>query len=87
MGLYLPIGSLKTRPGWRRYRDANPVPTSPLDNDLATVPSGPVLHIEPRWVYVIVRSDFPLAIFPIKISLNGHLLEQKSFITDIMGPN
>ena len=28
--------------GWSRYRDANPVPTSPLTDDLATAPSGPV---------------------------------------------
>ena len=28
--------------GWSQYRDANPVPTSPLADDLATTPSGPV---------------------------------------------
>ena len=28
--------------GWSRYRDKNPVPTSPLVDDLATAPSGPV---------------------------------------------
>ena len=27
---------------WSRYRDANPVPTSPLADDLATEQSGPV---------------------------------------------
>ena len=35
MALRLPIGPLK-------LRDANPVPTSPLADDSATVPSGPV---------------------------------------------
>ena len=28
--------------GGSQYRDANPVPTSPLNNDLATLPLGPV---------------------------------------------
>ena len=28
---------------WSRYRDANPVLISPLDDDLATVPSGMVV--------------------------------------------
>ena len=28
--------------GWSRYRDANPVPISPLGNDIATAPTGPV---------------------------------------------
>ena len=28
---------------WRRFKYANPVPTSSLTGDLATVPSGPVL--------------------------------------------
>ena len=28
--------------GWSWYRDVNPVPTSPLANDLVTVPSRPV---------------------------------------------
>ena len=26
--------------GWSRYRDANPVPTSPLADDITTAPSG-----------------------------------------------
>ena len=42
--LDLPIGRLKTCLGWNRYRDGNPVPTSPLDDDIATAPSGPVRH-------------------------------------------
>ena len=27
---------------WSRYRNANPVPTSPFSDDLSTAPSGPV---------------------------------------------
>ena len=43
MALHLPIGPLKQpAQGWSRYRDANPVPTSPLADDIATAPSGPV---------------------------------------------
>ena len=29
---------------WSRYRAANPVPTSQLVDDIATVPSGPVMY-------------------------------------------
>ena len=36
------LGLKKTALGMSRYRDVNPVPTSPLANDLATVPLGPV---------------------------------------------
>ena len=54
MALHLTIGSLKTRPGWIRYPEANPVPTSPLADDIATAPSGPVIvarHLlSPVWV-------------------------------------
>ena len=39
------IGPLKTTLGWSQYRDENSVPTSPLADDLDTVPSGPVLDI------------------------------------------
>ena len=35
VALHLPMGPLKTR-------DANPVPTSPLADDIPTAPSGPV---------------------------------------------
>ena len=42
MALHLLIGSFKTRSGLSWYRDANPVPTSPLADDLATAPLGPV---------------------------------------------
>ena len=38
---FLPIGPLKL--GWSQYRDSNAVPTSPLADELATAPSGPVL--------------------------------------------
>ena len=45
MALHLPIGPLKNPVmGWSRYRDANPVPISPLPNDLATASSRPVLQ-------------------------------------------
>ena len=36
MAIHLPIGL-------ERYRDANPVPTSPLLDDITSAPSGPVL--------------------------------------------
>ena len=39
MALNLPIGHLKS---W--YRNANPVPISPLDDDLATAPSEPLCY-------------------------------------------
>ena len=42
MAIHLPIGPLKTRSGWSRYRDANPIPTSQLAHDITTAPSGPV---------------------------------------------
>ena len=44
MALHLPIESLKTKSavGRRRYRDANPVPTSLQANGIAIVASGPV---------------------------------------------
>ena len=38
MAIHLTIGAVKPALDWSRYRDANPVPTSPL----ATAPSGPV---------------------------------------------
>ena len=31
--------------GWSMYQDANPVPTSPLANDITTAPSGSVLKL------------------------------------------
>ena len=31
--------------GWSRYQDVNPVPTSPLADDLTTAPLGPVCFI------------------------------------------
>ena len=42
MALHLTTGHLKPRHGWSRYRDANPVHTSPLIDNIATTPSGPV---------------------------------------------
>ena len=46
MAIHLPIGPLKTcsglEPGWSRYRDVNPVPTSSLADDITTALSGPV---------------------------------------------
>ena len=41
MALHLPIGPLKTQ-------DANPVPTSPLADDIATAPLGPVKGVQPQ---------------------------------------
>ena len=34
MALCLPIGPSKNVLGWSRYRDANPVPTNPLADDI-----------------------------------------------------
>ena len=42
MALRLPNGPFKNTLGWSRYRDANPVPTTPLTADLATAPLGSV---------------------------------------------
>ena len=42
MASHLPIGPLKTTRGSNQYRDANPVPTGPLANYLATVPFKPI---------------------------------------------
>ena len=39
VAIHLPIGSSL---GWSRYRDANPVSTSPLADNITTAPSGPV---------------------------------------------
>ena len=35
MTLHIAIGPLKHALGWSRYPDANPVPTSPLADDIA----------------------------------------------------
>ena len=42
MALHLPTHWTFKNPGWSRYRDANPVHTSPLADGIATSPSGPV---------------------------------------------
>ena len=42
MALHLPNEHLKPRSGLENIRDANSVPTSPLADNLATAPSGPV---------------------------------------------
>ena len=39
---FIRVGGFFRPLGWSRYRDANPVPTSPLDDKIATAPSGPV---------------------------------------------
>ena len=44
MVLHLPIGP------WNRYRDSNPVPASPLADDIATTPSGPVEQVSLTFV-------------------------------------
>ena len=40
MAIHLPIGSLKTRSGLEPLPRMNPVPTSPLADDITTAPSG-----------------------------------------------
>ena len=53
------MGSYKSAMGWSRYRDANPVPTSPLaDDDIATVPSGPVIFISTELYEAFVLNSF-----------------------------
>ena len=43
VALHLPTGPLqKTALSWNRYRDENPLPTSPLADGIANVPPGPV---------------------------------------------
>ena len=54
MALYLSIGSLKPALCWSRYRDAIPVPTSPLAYDITTAPSGPVINTFRRLFYYIL---------------------------------
>ena len=55
MAIHLPIGSLKTTLGWSRYRDANPVPTSPLSDDITTAPSGRLIEsMDSTLIYHIV---------------------------------
>ena len=54
MALHLPIGLLKPALGWSRYRDANPVPTSPLADDITTAPSVPVnRHVHAQQGYTM----------------------------------
>ena len=55
MALHLPIGPLKLALGWSWYRDANPIPTSPLADDLATAPLGPESQI--RQLFCIQTSN------------------------------
>ena len=44
MTLHLPIWAFKNHAlCWSRYRDANPVPTSPLADDVAIAPLGPAV--------------------------------------------
>ena len=42
MALHLPTGPLNPALSWSQYQDANLAPTSPLADDLATEPLGPV---------------------------------------------
>ena len=55
MALHLPNGPLKTRSGLDQYRDVNPVPTSPLADDIATAPSGPVRPY--RRLFLCLKSE------------------------------
>ena len=60
MALHLPTGPLKKKPalGKSWYRDANPVHTKPVADDLATAPSGPVfrslLRVLPSCLLLVV---------------------------------
>ena len=51
MALHMPTGLLKNALGWNQYQDANPVPTSPLADCIATAPSGPftVVFSQKEW--------------------------------------
>ena len=49
-------GSLKPALGWSRYRDANPVPTSSLADDLAIASSGPVKKEKKEMFYLTTHS-------------------------------
>ena len=53
MALHLPSAPLKTALCWSRYRDANPVPTSSLADDIATAPSGPVLVQKRKQAFIV----------------------------------
>ena len=57
MAYYLPIGPLKTRSGMEPYRDANPVPSTPLTDDIATAPSGLVKRPPFNHVYTILYTS------------------------------
>ena len=74
VALHLAIGPLKTPTlGWSCYQDSNPVSPSPLADDFATVPSGPVTvhklnlaHVFPHpriHINVPVNSDFQILIY------------------------
>ena len=58
---------------WSRYRDANPVPTSPLADDITTAPSGPVISVT-RFVTAL-RS----ALFQRKPSKSDHRGRKEMF--------
>ena len=50
VALHLPIGPLKKpAPSWSRYRDVNPVPTSPLADDIALHQWGQCLLGVRKW--------------------------------------
>ena len=48
------LGLKKPALGWSRYRDMNPVPTSPLADDTTTAPSGPVVTVSMKYVCVSI---------------------------------
>ena len=53
MALHVPIGPLKkTALGWSRYRYANPLPTSPVADDIGTAPLEPVDDHQAKWRYL-----------------------------------
>ena len=71
MTLHLPIGHLKTALGWSRYRDANPVPTIPLADDITNAPLGLVRDDEDEDVMALhqptesLNGVLPLCLQPI----------------------
>ena len=57
MVLHLPTGPLKTRSGLELVRGyTNPVPTSPIADDIATAPSGPVIILKNVSSFISVKT-------------------------------
>ena len=54
MAIHQPIGPLKTRSGLEPVPRYDPVPTSPLADDITTVPSGPVVNVRNTITFILV---------------------------------